>query len=156
MGRNAIIDDVLTEENLIRIKGWAMDGLTNEQIAENLGITAKTLYEWRLKKSELREALKKSREVADRIIENSLFKRATGYDVEEEVSEERLVDGELVVVSKKKTKKHIPPDTTAQIYWLNNRKSDKWKNKQEVVTNFVSENAKLLNDYMGKLKNGKE
>ena len=39
----------LEPEGLLRIEGWARDGLTDEQIAQNMGITAKTLYEWKKK-----------------------------------------------------------------------------------------------------------
>lgn len=32
----------------------------------------------------------------------------------------------------RKTKKFIPPDVVAQIYWLNNRRPEKWRNKPTV------------------------
>ena len=38
----------------------------------------------------------------------------------------------------KKTKKHIPPDTTAIIYWLNNRKPKDWRNKQVIESDASS------------------
>ena len=31
----------------------------------------------------------------------------------------------------KKVKKHVAPDTTAQIFWLKNRKPNTWKDKVE-------------------------
>ena len=127
------INDVITPENIIRVRGWARDGLDNEQIAKNLGIVPSTLYTYALKNKELENALKKGKEVADREIENSLYKRALGYDVEEVIEEQRPdADGNMIITLKKKTKKHIPPDTTAIIYWLNNRKPKEWRNKQVI------------------------
>lgn len=73
------------------IEGWARDGLTDEQIAHNMGITAKTLYEWKNKYGEICESLKKGKEVVDRMVENALLKRALGYKYTE-VTKERIVD----------------------------------------------------------------
>lgn len=69
----------LTNEGLLKIEGWARDGLTNEQIAQNIGITQSTLYDWQKKYSEISEALKRGKEVVDRQVENALLKRALGY-----------------------------------------------------------------------------
>ena len=91
----------LEPEGLLRIEGWARDGLTDEQIAQNMGITAKTLYEWKKKYSEICESLKRNKDVADRQVENALFENA--------------INGNI----------------TAQIFWLKNRKPDKWRDKQE-------------------------
>lgn len=115
----------LTEENLIRLEGWARDGLTDEQIAHNMGITRKTLYEWKDKYSDICNALKKGKEVVDLMVENALLKRALGYDWEEQ----RV---EISPNGKKKgiqTTRHVPGDVTAQIIWLKNRRPDKWRDK---------------------------
>ena len=69
----------LTPEGLLKIEGWARDGLTDEQIAEKIKITPSTLYEWKKRYSEISEALKKGKEVVDRQVENALLKRALGY-----------------------------------------------------------------------------
>ena len=53
----------LEPEGLLRIEGWARDGLTDEQIAHNIGIATKTLYEWKNQYSKICEALKKGKEV---------------------------------------------------------------------------------------------
>ena len=68
----------LTEEGLIRIEGWARDGLTKEQIAHNMGINAKTLYVWENTYDPICNALKKGKEVVDRMVENSLLSKALG------------------------------------------------------------------------------
>ena len=77
----AKIDEWLKEDKLILLEGWARAGLTNEQIAHNIGINVKTLYDWQNKKEIIRETLKKSKEVVDIQVENALFKRALGYTV---------------------------------------------------------------------------
>lgn len=92
----------LTEDGLILLKGWARDGLTDEQIAHNCGISTTTLYNWKNKHIEIFEALKKGKEVVDYQVENALLKKA------------------------------LVGDTTAQIFWLKNRRPDKWRDKQEV------------------------
>lgn len=63
-------------EGIILIKGWKMDGLTNEQVAHNIGITRETLNQWRHRFPDIDDALKMYAEVADRIVENALFEKA--------------------------------------------------------------------------------
>lgn len=113
----------LSEDGLIKIQGWARDGLIDEQIAHNMGITTKTLYEWKNKYGEISEALKKGKEVIDRQVENALLKRALGYAYDETTYE----DG----VETKRVTKEVAPDTTAQIFWLKNRKPAEWRDKIE-------------------------
>ncbi len=112
----------MTEEKLIILEGWARDGLTDEQIAENMGISVRTLYRWKLQYCQICQALKKGKDVADREIENALFKRAKGYDV----TETKIKTKNGVVIEKTEITKHIPGDTTAQIFWLKNRKPEYW------------------------------
>ena len=121
-------------ESLLLIEGWARDGLTNEQIAHNIGVNIDTLFEWRKRFPEISEALKNGREVADRTVENALYKKATGYEYEE-VTEELRFDkatGEKRMVVTKRVKKTVPPDTVAQIFWLKNRKPGEWRDKRDV------------------------
>lgn len=129
----AKVDEWLEQDKLILLEGWARDGLTYEQIAKNMGIGLTTLKEWRQKEPTISSTLKKGREVVDFEVENALLKRALGYDYKEETYE----DGVL----KKVVTKHVAPDTTAQIFWLKNRKPDKWRDKvqdtenEEAITN---------------------
>ncbi|MFL0198125.1 transposase [Clostridium sp. WILCCON 0269] len=116
-------DDV--KENLILVEGWARDGLTNEQIAHNLGINADTLYEYKKKYSEFSEALKKGKEVVDLAVENALLKSALGFEYEEEVVTNK---GDVVTV-----RRFERPSVTAQIFWLKNRKPAVWRDKQELA-----------------------
>ena len=116
----------LEPDGLLLLEGWARDGLTDEQIAGNIGITATTLYEWKNRFPEISEALKRGKEVVDLQVENALLKRALGYEYMEERVEISDKDGRKVI----QTTKTVPPDTTAQIFWLKNRRPDKWREKQ--------------------------
>ncbi|MFL0197620.1 transposase [Clostridium sp. WILCCON 0269] len=133
------------KDKLILVEGWARDGLTDEQIAKNLGIHAATLYEYKKRYSEFSEALKRGKEVIDFEVENSLLKRALGYSYTE-VTTERVIrkdkNGKVLtdihgfptydMVITKEVKKEFAPDTTALIFWLKNRKPDKWRDKQDI------------------------
>ncbi len=107
---------------MVILEGWARDGMTDEQIAGNMGISTRTLYRWKLQYCQICQALKKGKDVADREIENALFKRAKGYDV----TETKIKTKNGVVIEKTEITKHIPGDTTAQIFWLKNRKPEYW------------------------------
>lgn len=113
----------LTDEGLALIGGWAKDGLTDEQISQNVGVSYSTFREWKKKFSALSAVLKENKEVADRQVENALHKTAIGFYYEEDAVTNQ---GEVVSV-----RKYSKPNTTAQIFWLKNRKPE-WSDKQEV------------------------
>lgn len=115
----------LEPEGLTLLEGWARDGLTDEQIAHNMGCSVKTLYNWKNKHLPILQALKKGKEIVDIQVENALLKRALGYEYTEEKVEISEKDGKKVV----QTVKHVAPDTTAQIFWLKNRRPEKWRDK---------------------------
>jgi len=124
--------DTHVEPRLIEIEGWARDGLIDEQIAKNLGIAYSTFREYKNKHPALSAALKKGKEVVDRQVENALLKRALGYEYEE-VKTYVEIDGHGREKKRKEiTKKIIAPDTTAQIFWLKNRKPHEWRDKRDV------------------------
>lgn len=114
----------LTEEGLLLIEGWARDGLTDKQISKNIGISESTLNDWKKKFPEFSESLKQSKEIADRQVENALRKTALGFYYEEDMVTNQ---GDVVRV-----KKYSKPNTTAQIFWLKNRKPADWRDKQEI------------------------
>ena len=111
----------ISEDGLILIEGWARDGLTDEQIAHNMGIATGTLYEWKKKYHEMAEALKKTKEIVDRQVENALFKKA------------------------------MSGDTTALIFWLKNRRPQDWRDKRETQLsgNVQTVPDRLVIDYGG-------
>lgn len=141
----------LTPEGLLKLEGWARDGLTDEQIAENMGINKATLYRWKEKYCDICDTLKRGKEVVNFQVENALLKRALGYEYEE-VSE-KYESGTLT--EKKVTKKQVVPDTTAQIFWLKNRRPDKWKDKQDVqVSGELKEEQTKLDDLIRQIRGG--
>lgn len=110
------IDQWREQDKLILLEGWARQGLTDEQIANNMGIGRTTLYEWRQKEPNIANALKKGKEVVDFEVENALLKSA------------------------------IEGNVTAQIFWLKNRMSVHWRDKIEVNnSNHEEINKQLLN-----------
>lgn len=122
------------KDKLILVEGWARDGLTNEQIADNLGIGKTTFYRMIKEHSELLEHLKKGKEVVDYEVENALLKRALGYKYEEKTYES-IYNKELDMYTEKLTKrvtKQVAPDTTALIFWLKNRKPKQWRDKVDI------------------------
>lgn len=136
-------DQWLTEEGLLKITGWARDGLIDKQIAHNMGIGASTLREWKGTFPEVAEALRKGKEVVDREVENALFRSAIGYtqtirkpvkvrDVEYDPETGRKVrEVERWVAVEEEI--HVPPQVTAQIFWLKNRKPDQWREKNDLT-----------------------
>lgn len=112
------------KDKLILIQGWARDGLTDEQIANNLGIGTTTLYKWKNQHKEFQEALKKGKEVADREVENALYKSALGFKYKEQMVTNK---GGVVEVER-----YEKPNTTAAIFWLKNRKPAQWRDRQEI------------------------
>ena len=148
-GRRGKYEEWLTKEGLLKIEGWARDGLTDEQIAQNMGISRSTLNEWKNKYQDISDTLKKGKEVVDLQVENALLKRALGYSYEEVTFEY----GEEV----KRVRKEVVPDTTAQIFWLKNRRPDKWRDKQDIEhtgnMNVNNPFADLTTDELKKLIN---
>lgn len=142
--------DWITKEGLSRIQAWALSGLTNEQIAHNMGINVGTLYEWNNKYPELSESLKRAKSIADEEVENALYKRALGYTTR--VYKEKVTPKGQVVPYMEDV--HIPPDTTAQIFWLKNRKPEKWRDKVENAVT-VEDHRENMKDFMEVIKSGK-
>lgn len=106
------------------VESWARDGLIDEQIAHNLGIGVATLYEYKNKYPEFSEALKNGKDDIDIMVENALLKRALGYTYDEVTIESG--------VETKRVTKEVQPDTTAQIFWLKNRRPQAWRDKQDL------------------------
>lgn len=125
----------LTAEGLLQLSGWARNGLTDEQIACNVGISRSTLNDWKSKYSDISDTLKKNKEIVDTQVENALLKRALGYSFTETTKERKLNDetGEYEMVTTKEVVKEVTPDTTAQIFWLKNRKPEEWRDKKDVT-----------------------
>ena len=133
----------LEPEGLLKIEGWARDGLTKEQIAKKIGISRDTLNEWEKKYSDISDTLKKGKEIVDREVENSLLERALGgiHEVKKHIKvkqtyyDERGRKCEKEEIKEVMDEVYTPGDTTAQIFWLKNRKPEKWRDRGEVQNN---------------------
>ena len=99
----------LQEEGLTLLEGWARDGATREAIAQQMGVSASTFYRWIKRYPQLAQALRKGREVVDYQVEQALLDRALGGDLR------------------------------AQMYWLNNRRGDKWQEHPKEKTEQTEE-----------------
>lgn len=86
----------LTLEKLSLLEGWKRNGLTDEQIAHNIGINVRTLDKWKVKYSQIGQSLKVGHEAANLIVERELFQKA------------------------------VKGNTTAMIFWLKNNWRDKY------------------------------
>lgn len=93
--------DWLEPDGLILLEGWAREGLSEEQIAHNMGCAVSTLKDWKNKFPAISEALKKGKAVVDFEVENALYKSAMSGNV------------------------------TAMIFWLKNRRPDLWRDRPE-------------------------
>lgn len=124
----------LTEEGLLQLESWARDGLTDEQIAANMGIGYSTLQTWKSKYQDIQDTLKRGKDVIDIQVENALLKRALGYRYTEVTREKvfNAITGEFELTPTKKVTKEVAPDTTAQIFWLKNRRPEQWRDKRDV------------------------
>ena len=151
----------LEEDKLTLLKGWARNGLTNQQIAHNMGINPKTLYDWMNKNEVFREALKKTKEVVDIEVENALFKKALGYNVTVQkafklkdiiYNENGKKVSETERIEYAEEEIHVPADTTAQIFWLKNRKRNDWRDKVEYEAN--NEELNKVKELLTKISDG--
>ena len=134
VGRTPKYEQWLEPDNLIKLEGWARNGLTDEQIAHNIGINRTTLYAWKAKYTDFSNALKRGKEVIDIMVENALLKSAMGYKYDE-VVKERIYNpdtGESEIVEVKRTTKDVAPNSTSLIFWLKNRRPADWRDTKNI------------------------
>ena len=143
----------MSEEGLVRITGWARDGLAEHQIAENMEIGISTLKRWKKEPANepFRSALKTTKDYADRKVENALYKSAMGYDWEEVTEELKFnpLTGRHEMVVTKKVHKRVAPSNAAQIFWLKNRRPDDWRDKRYVEDKVEFENDGFIDALKG-------
>lgn len=126
-------------EYIEQAKNYASLGATDEQMAQFFGVALSTLYLWKVQHPEFSDALKLSKDEYDERIEISLAERALGYSHPEDKI--FFKDDKVKIVP---TTKHYPPDVTACIFWLKNRKSDEWRDvKEQHNTHEVGEGEKI-------------
>ena len=149
-GRKSLIDEYSTEDGLLLLEGWARDGLTDAEIAHNIGIHVATLYRWQEAHCEICNALKRGKAPVDIKVENQLLKSALGF---------KVTVKKAVKVKTKKNKpgvglieeehiemvdeeQYIPPVPAAQFFWLKNRRPDKWREKQDINVNTIDDKTR--------------
>lgn len=127
-------------------------GLTIDEIAVVFEIHRDTVYDWQKNKQEFSDALKAGKEEADSKVAKSLYKRALGYKYKESTFEKIVLEAEkdnpieTDLYKKRIVTKEVPPDTTAQIFWLKNRQPSKWRDKTEVGGSVVNYNVELTKE----------
>ena len=137
-------EDWLTKDGLLRIEGWARDGLSLSQIAHNIGVADSTFRKWRDEHEAISAAIKRGNAPVDLEVENAMLKSALGHKEtvrkaikvkteKQKVGEGKIVEEHIEYVDEEV---YIPPQVIAQIFWLKNRRPDKWKDKveQTVIT----------------------
>jgi len=118
----------------------ALLGSKDKEIANVLDISEATLNTWKNEHPQLLESLRNGKEKADAEIANSLRKRAEGYEYTEmqaiKVKEVLYENGKRLKETERiemvPVKRVQPPDTSASIFWLKNRKSKVWRDKHEL------------------------
>jgi len=114
--------------DLEQAKILAEKGFTDRDFADLYQVNIDTIYEWKKKHEEFSDTLKEGKAIADNKVERSLFERATGYSC----PDTKFATHEGVITDTKEYIKHYPPDTTAAIFWLKNRRPEQWRDKQEI------------------------
>lgn len=108
-------------------------GATDIEIADFFEVDVRTIYRWKADHDGFCQSLKAGKEIADERVERSLYQRAVGYTFESEkivtVPRGNNMGSEVERVP---IREHVAPDTTAQIFWLKNRRGDEWREKQDV------------------------
>lgn len=148
-------EEWLEPERLTLLTAWARDGLVDAQIAKNMGIGEATLYNYKNKYPEIRKALQKGKEVVDIEVENALFKKALGYnvlvrkafkvkDITYNENGKKISETEHIEYADEEV--HVPADTTAQIFWLKNRKKTQWRDKVEYEKAQGVQKIHIVND----------
>ena len=113
IGRKNVYDTKI-KPRLDEISEWSKNGVTERSMAKTLGIAYSTFNKYKAEKTELAEILKEGREEAVEVIENALYKKATGFDY----VEEKTIESDGEIIRTERTKKTALPDTTAAIYLL--------------------------------------
>lgn len=125
----------LKPENLLKITNWAANGCTEAQIAQNMGVAYSTFRLWRDKYSAISAAIKEGQMLAVEAVENALFKSAVGRVTVEETIEEfrgEMQDGKPIdgTLTRRTTVKSVPPNVSAQIFYLKNRIPDRYSDRR--------------------------
>lgn len=160
------------EEYIVQTQKLCALGATDEEIADFFDISRRTLSRWKTTYPEFVEALRRGKDAADDRVEDSLYHRALPREIEEEQAiklkkviynkqGKRASEEERVEIVK--VRKFVPPDTTAMIFWLKNRRPDQWRDvhkhehgaagafsamKEEELDKFILDNMKDITPFL--------
>lgn len=112
----------------------ALLGCTDKELADILDISEATLNNWKRDHSSFLESIQRGKEPADAEIAASLFHRGKGYSHPD--THVCVLDGKITLTP---IVKHYAPDTAAAFIWLKNRRSGKWRDRQEVATSVTGD-----------------
>lgn len=111
----------------------ALLGATDMDLADVFEVSEQTINNWKKESVEFSLALKRGKEQADANVADRLYQRAMGFEHDsEEIKSVTLPDGGGSEIQRVKVRKIYPPDTTAAIFWLKNRRPKQWRDKQEM------------------------
>ncbi len=138
------------ERNIAIAQTLASLGATDLEIAQAFEVSIRTIHRWKLEYPEFREALEIGKDEADKKVEDSLYKRATGYSFDSEKIV--VIEGEAQRIE---TIEHVPPDTKAAMWWLQNRRPGTWRDVRHIKHDVDEEGALggWLRDLSKKQKN---
>ena len=122
------VDKWLEDDNLLLIESWARDGYSLHDIAEKIGVSYKTIHQWKSEYKEIADAINNGKELVDYKVESALLKSALGYKTKEVKVTTVMRYGKVVETTKEVTEKEQPPNVPAIQMWLYNRSKNKWKN----------------------------
>lgn len=122
----------MTPDGLSWLEHRAREGRTDEWIAKEIGIATGTLYDWKKKYPEISKALKKTKDHYDDEVEDVLYKYGTGqFKTQTTVTKWHIdpITGETIIEEGTTTQTQQPPNPTALIFWLKNRRPDQWRDQ---------------------------
>lgn len=103
-------------------------GARDVDLADFFDVSINTIHNWKTSHPEFLGALKVGKDQVDDRVERSLLQRALGYTFDSVKIIPQRDDGPLIVP----IREHVPPDTTACIFWLKNRRRDAWRDRQDL------------------------
>lgn len=154
-------EEWIEPERLTLLTAWARDGLIDEEIAKKMNVSPPTLYKYKKMFPQIVEALRKGKELVDVEVENALYKKALGYNVSVQKAFKlkdivygengrKISETERIEYAEEEI--HIPADTTAQIFWLKNRKRKEWRDKVEYEAN--NDELNKVKELLSKIEQG--